>query len=148
MAPSDPQTDCLVGEWTLDTEDYQAQAFAYLSGLGIPLESLTVGGQQVIEFQDRGVMSVRTDLEVNASVFGNPISATSQSSGNGEWSTNGGALTVENWIWGIEPTPTTPDQPSVPLFDPTAGPSTAVCAGDSVRLQGPGAPLSATFVRV
>jgi hypothetical protein len=144
----DPAADCLVGEWSLDTADYQAQAFSYMGGLGIPIDSLTIGGEQVVEFQDRGVMTVRTDLHIDAVVFGHPVSTTSQSSGSGEWSTDAGGLAVENWIWGIEPAVTSPDQPSVPLFDPTGGPSTAECVGDTLRLQGPGAPLAGNFVRM
>jgi hypothetical protein len=146
-APTDPSADCLVGEWALDTADYQAQAFEFMAGLGIPVDALTISGEQVVAFQDRGVMEVRTDLVVDATVYGYPLSVPSQSAGNGEWSVEDGSLSVENWIWGVEPTPTAPDQPSVPFFDPAAGASAAVCEGDALQLQGPGAPLVGNFVR-
>lgn len=139
-------SDCFVGEWVLDTDDYSAQALAYLGGLGIPVESVVVSGEQVVTFQDE-VMDVRTDMQVDAVIAGVPISATSQDAGNGEWTVVDGALTVENWLWGIEPTPAAPGAPSVPLFDPTRGATTATCAGDQLSLQGAGAPLTGNFVR-
>ena len=139
--------DCLIGEWSLDTGDYQIQAFEFMAGLGIPIDSLMIGGEQVVVFQDRGVMEVRTDLLVDATVYGYPLSVPSQSAGNGEWSLDEGALAVENWLWGVEPAPTAPDQPSVPFFDPTVGAASAVCEGDALALQGPGAPLVGNFVR-
>ncbi len=145
--PGDPMAECLVGTWLLDTVDYESQAMAYMSGLGIPIESLTIGGEQVVEFQDRGVMSVRTDMQIDAVVFGIPLATASQSSGNGEWSTGTGGLELENWIWGVEPAPTSPDQPSVPLFDPAGDLATSDCVGDAMSLQGAGAPLIGNFVR-
>ena len=68
--PTDPAADCLIGEWSLDTGDYQIQAFEFMAGLGIPIDSLMIGGEQVVVFQDRGVMEVRTDLLVEAVVYG------------------------------------------------------------------------------
>jgi hypothetical protein len=93
-------------------------------------------------------MSVRADLHIDAVVCGLPVAATWQSSGNGEWFTGTGGLEVEDWIWCIEPAAASPDRPSVPLLIRAGSPRPPSVTATPLRIQDPGRPSWANFVRI
>ena len=148
-------TSCLEGDWYLDLADYTAQSEAYLLGLGIPLEDLSLSGQQKLTFTADGYLNLATDLTTSAVVMGQPISTTTQSAGGADWywdATNDidGDVTLENWAWTVEPggatDPAAP--PAAPFFDPESdAPIAASCSPTTLSLRGADAPLTGNFTR-
>ncbi len=140
-------TSCLLGRWHLDTDDYAAQALAYVTGLGVPMSSLVISGDQILEFNESPFMNVATDLQLDAVVHGQALAVSSQFAGGGEWGWDGDSASdigVDNWGWTVEPT-AGPDG-SPPLLDPSQGIS-VTCSADRLTVQGSGAPLAGVFSR-
>ncbi len=140
-------TACLLGRWYLDTDDYASQAMTYVVGLGVPMESLTITGNQILDFSENPYMNIATDLTLDAVVKGQPLSVASQSAGGGEWGWNAGsesAIGVDNWEWTAAPSANPDGAP--PLLDPSNGIS-VTCDTDRLTVQGSGAPLTGVFVR-
>lgn len=140
-------TDCLLGRWYLDTEQYAAQALDYMAGLGIPISALQISGNQILDFSENPYLNVATDLQLDAVVSGQSLSVGSQSAGGGEWGWNGDSTTdigVDNWEWNAEPAVAQDGAP--PLIDPSQGIAVS-CASDQLTVQGSGAPLAGVFVR-
>jgi hypothetical protein len=152
--PVNPLAECLEGTWQLDTADFVAQSTAYLQGLGIPLESLAAEGVQQLTFQDDGYFSQATDLTWSASLAGIPLTVPTGSLGEAEWALDGNSLSITDWTWLVAPGEVdtgelppgmqAPEFPSISLEGLTSG---DVECGDTLVLQGDGAPLSGVFVR-
>lgn len=145
---SDAETSCLLGRWHLNVADYEAQAFAYMGGLGIPVESLSITGDQILDFNESPYLGISTNLTINGVVKGITLPATiSQNAGGGEWGWNGEAGTkigVDNWEW-TAGSPATADG-GPPLIDPSGG-ITVTCSEGNLAVRGSGAPLTGNFVR-
>lgn len=145
---ADSDTACLLGRWHLDVADYEAQAFTYMGGLGIPVESLSITGDQILDFNESPYMAISTDLTINGVVKGVTLPPTvSQNAGGGEWGWNGDAgakIGVDNWDWTVGGPADTENGP--PLIDPSQG-ITVECSGGNLSVRGAGAPLTGNFVR-
>lgn len=140
-------TECLLGRWYLDTDDYASQAKAYVVGLGVPMESLAISGNQILDFNESPYMSLSTDLQLDAVVQGQPLSVSSQNAGGGEWGWDGESdseIGVDNWDWTAESSDSPDGAP--PLIDPSQGVS-VTCTDSRLTVQGAGAPLVGVFVR-
>lgn len=140
-------TACLLGRWHLDTDDYASQALAYVTGLGVPMESLVISGDQILDFNESPFMNIATDLQLDAVVHGQPLSVSSQSAGGGEWGWNADSTSdigVDGWEWTAAPTAGPEGAP--PLLDPSQG-INVNCKSDRLTVRGPGAPLAGVFVR-
>ncbi|WP_332642575.1 hypothetical protein [Aeromicrobium sp.] len=140
-------TECLLGRWYLDTDNYEGQARSYLEGLGLPITALDIGGDQILDFNEEPYMSISTNLEISAVVGGQPLSVNSQSAGGGEWGWNADSETdigVDNWGWTAAPGANPDGAP--PLIDPSNGIS-VTCETDRLSVKGEGAPLTGVFVR-
>ncbi len=140
-------TECLLGRWYLDTDNYASQSRSYLEGLGLPITSLDIGGDQILDFNEEPYVSLSTDLAISAVVGGQPLSVSSQNAGGGEWGWNADSETdigVDNWDWSVAPGDNPDGAP--PLIDPSNGIS-VTCETDRLVVQGEGAPLTGVFVR-
>lgn len=141
-------TGCLVGRWFLDVADYQGQADAYLKSVGIPIESLEITGEQILDINESPYLSVSTDLVVNASVQGLTFGYRDQSAGGGEWGFDSpDAIVVDGFAYTVEPEVPPGGAPAIPFLDPSAGPLSVSCDGDRLSLRGATAPLTGNFVR-
>lgn len=140
-------TECLLGRWHLDTDDYASQAKAYVVGLGVPMESLAISGNQILDFNESPFMSLSTNLQLDAVVHGQPLTVSSQNAGGGEWGWDGESdseIGVDNWEWTVESSDSPDGAP--PLIDPSQGVS-VTCDDSRLTVQGSGAPLVGVFVR-
>lgn len=154
--PGDPLADCLAGTWQLDTADYLAQSTAYLEGLGIPLDSLTVEGGQQLTFAADDYFSQSTDLTWTATLMGYTVTVPSESVGEATWSVDDGSLAITDWNWLIDPSEAAPpsglpagaEVPDLPSFSLEGLVQADMACGDTITLQGADAPLSGVFVRI
>lgn len=153
--PVSVDEDCLLGRWTLDTEDYRGQAEAYLKSLTIPLESLEVAGTQILTFETGGEernVSLSTDLTWSGSLLGHGFVVEDESAGSGVWEPSGAApnqLVVDTWIWGVEPHVAPGDAPSIPpLGLADNGPIDVTCTATTLELHGTDAILTGRFIRI
>lgn len=151
--PSRRLVECLTDTWQLDTADYLSQSASFMRGVGIPLDSLDVLGGQQIVFRADGHFSQATDMTWNASILGHPLSVVAASFGTATWAVEDGTLAITDWDWLVAPASTAaeaapgvpaPEFPSISVEGLT---SDAVECGDTLVLQGAGAPLRAMFVR-
>ena len=153
--PAPPLTaeECFTGDpWNLDLPDYTEQAQAYLTGLGIPVEDLTMTGSQTVQFGPSGLMSVVTDI-VSTGVIVTPdgpipFEVRSTDGGSGDWSlSDDSIMTIENWstVAGQEPADPTVD---VPLPDySTLSPIGVTCQPGLLSLVGSDSPFVPLFHR-
>jgi len=142
-------TQCLLGDWALDVPDYRDQSEAYLTSLGLPLDSYSMEGTGSVTFTAEYV-SVSADLLVDATVQGIPLSVPSQYAGGGDWfwdADDDSIVTVEDWGWTVEPEESADGVEVAPLIPPDE-PLTVNCDGDSLSIQGQEAPLVGNFTRV
>jgi len=141
-------TACVVGTWTLDLPDYEAQAEAYLVSLGIPLESLALSGSMTLDITPI-YFGISSALVADAVVHGIPISAPQEFSGGADWQWEADdetTMAFDAWAWGVEPV-TVEDAPAAPpLIDPDM-PVKVTCAGDRLTVQSAAAPLVGRFTR-
>lgn len=152
----DPVAACLVGTWQLDTEDFVAQSQAYMTGLGIPVDTVTVEGGQQLVFAADGFTSQSTDLTWTATLMGQTITVPSEAAGEGAWTVTDGALAVTDWVWQVDPADSPPPTglpagAAVPdlggfLMSGLTVPDVQ-CDDEILVLQGTGAPLRGVFVR-
>jgi hypothetical protein len=151
--PESGDTACLLGRWHLDVPDYQAQSAAYLTGLGVPLESFAMSGTQILDINDEPLITISTDLVTDAVVAGQALSVRSAWAGNGEWTWNTDAPTqlgIADWAWTVDPGGSDDPEtiPSAPFFDPESdAPITVTCTDTALSLQGGDAPLVGNFTR-
>lgn len=144
----DPQAltaaDCVTGDpWSLDLDDYTAQARDYLDGLAIPVSDLVMAGSQTVQFTADGLMSVVTDVTSTGIISTPdgpiPFEVRSTDGGSGDWSlSDDSIMTVENWstVAGQEPSDATVD---VPLPDySTLFPVGVTCQAGLLSLTGDG----------
>lgn len=153
--PVSVDEDCLIGRWSLDTEDYRGQAEAYLKSLSIPLESLAVEGTQTLTFEEGGVednVGLSTDLTWTGTLLGTGFTVEDESSGSGAWapsSTAPNQLIIDTWIWGVEPHVSPGDAPSIPpLGLADNGPIDVTCTDSTLELHGADAILTGRFTRI
>lgn len=153
--PVSVDEDCLVGRWSLDTDDYRGQAEAYLKSLTIPIEDLAVTGTQIVEFEQGGeedTVSVSTDLQWTGSLLGNSFVSDDESAGVGEWASSDMApnrLVVDLWTWGVEPHVPPGDAPSIPSLGlADNGPIDVTCTETTLVLHGTDAILTGRFTRI
>ncbi|MFZ1411843.1 MAG: hypothetical protein WAS07_10320 [Micropruina sp.] len=145
---TDPgDTDCVVGTWLLDVNNFQGRAAVYLKSLGIPLDSLAMSGSQTLELRADGYLWIGTDLITNASVAGHPVRAVTRSVGSGDWGWNAdGTLQVDDFEYLVEPRVPPGGTPNIPSVDWSA-PVTMVCTDDTLTVRGSNAPLTGRFTR-
>lgn len=152
-APQAPTAeDCVSGgPWSLDLDDYTAQARDYLDGLAIPVSDLVMAGSQTVQFTPDGLMSVVTDVTSTGIISTPngpvPFEVRSTDGGSGDWSlSDDSIMTVENWstVAGQEPGDAIVD---VPLPDySTLSPIGVTCQAGLLSLAGDG-PLVPLFRR-
>jgi hypothetical protein len=153
--PVSVDEDCLIGRWSLDTEDYRGQAEAYLKSLAIPLENFAVSGTQILTFEAEGVennVGLSTDLTWTGSLLGHGFVVEDENSGSGAWEPSGIApnqLVVDTWLWGVEPHVAPGDAPSIPSLGlADNGPIDVTCTATTLELHGTDAPLIGRFTRI
>lgn len=157
--PHDPepreQAPCQVGHWELDVADYAAQSEAFLGGFAFPIVDFAMEGSGQLDigadgFMD-GVVSLVTSGIISVPERNTPFTTPSSYTFSGNWATGTNAGTMDLSNWATVPDPgvvVNPASPAVPAFDLTDVPSvTSECTADSLRLQGPDAPLSALWHR-
>ncbi len=166
-AESDPQqpvdgvgdTDCVVGRWALDVDNYRSQSESYLLGLGIPITEFDMLGGQTLTTTEDGLLAVDTNIRsTGVLVAGDvsvPISVITVESATAEWgwdatSPNGGLLEVAEWQ--VVETSTESEgadgfELAPPRFDGENQTLLVDCDAQNMLLQG-GGPLSALFVRI
>lgn len=146
---------CVVGTWTLDVPDYEAQSQAFLAGQGVPVEGFAMTGAGKATFTDDGMLSADIDLTVNATLQAGdttvPIEQRTAYTGTGDWveGDEPGSIDLENWAAvpkeGVENSVEEDGLPTIDFFDiPTI---VTTCTADTLVLQGPDAPLAATWHR-
>lgn len=151
----DADIPCVVGTWTLDVPDYEAQSEAFLSGQGIPVEEFAMTGAGKVTFTADGLVSADVDLTVSASLEAGgvnvPIEQRTAYTGSGDWAEGDepGSIDLENWAAvpkdGVENPVEEDGLPTIDFFDiPTI---VTTCTADTLVLQGPDAPLAATWHR-
>lgn len=153
-----PDSECVTGDWYLDTTDYAAQAFAFMTGLGIPVDALAFEGDMHLAVSPaRMTWSIDSSLVAVGSVMGQSFSVPSPFSGNGEWgwapapgadpgSPAENFVVFDDWLWGVPPADAADGVELPPFVDPDVS-SRVNCVGDVLALQGDGAPFVGNFVR-
>lgn len=148
-----PVPDCVVGSWLLDLEDYSAQALAFMVAQGIPASSLTYAGTYRIEITARDtelLFSAGAEITATAVVEGHTISGSESWFGSSgfEWGDEAhDSITLSGWEYNGDMT-ISGDIPEIGVLDPyAAGEISMACSGDTMSLNGPGAPLVGLFVR-
>lgn len=166
-AESEPQqpsdglgdTDCVVGTWALDVDNYRSQSESYLLGLGIPITEFDMLGGQTLTITEDGLLAVDTNIRsTGVLVAGDvsvPISVITVETASAEWgwdatSASGGLLEVAEWQ--VVETSTESEgadgfELAPPRFDGDNQTLLVDCDAQNMLLQGSG-PLSALFVRV
>ncbi|WP_377644431.1 hypothetical protein [Oryzobacter terrae] len=137
--------DCLSGRWVLDVADYESQSAAYLTSLGIPLESFEMTGGQRLDLTD-GYLGLSSDLQTRAVVMGRSVGWADASAGGGDVSFADGTLAAPDFAWQVRPEAPPGGAPTVPATDWTR-PVAWSCTPAGLELRGEGAPLTARFVR-
>ena len=146
---------CVVGTWNLDVADYAAQSEEFVLGLGLPIEGFGMTGAGKITFTADGLVATDIALTTTGTIVAGetrvPLNQLSAYTGSGDWSTGGGADTIDLANWANVPDPEVPVDPSapaVPAIDYTDIPTvTALCSAEDLVLQGPDAPISALWHR-
>lgn len=142
-------TECVIGTWALDVEDYRAQAEAYLLSLSIPLESLELVGSLTVGFTPI-YFDVSSALTTNAVVHGVPLSEPGEYSGGADWgweADDASTVSFDAWAWGVEPA-TSSDGFAAPALVEPGSLMSVECAGDELTLRSAGAPLVGHFTRI
>lgn len=157
-SPSD-EAPCWVGEWQLDVADYAVQAEAFLDGLGsFPLEDFAMTGEGAMTFTAdnlvAGSVRLRTTGTFVVPEHSVPLDVTSGSEFSADWAEGADDATLDLAHWQNRPlsdlpAPVGPDGIEIPSpIDYADIPSVAIeCSADSLRIQGPDAPLSALWHR-
>ncbi len=146
---------CVVGTWQLDVADYEAQSATYLAGLGIPVAEFAMTGSGEATFTADGLLAADIDLLVNAVLDAGdvrvPVEQRTAYTGSGDWREGDEpwSIDLENWATVPDPDATVGVEedglPPIDFFDiPTIVTS---CTADTLVLQGPDAPLAATWHR-
>lgn len=133
------------GRWVLDVDDYASQSSAWLKSVGVPLDSLDMGGGQRLDFTD-DFFHVSSDLSVSAVVHGVSVGWTDGSAGGGDLIIDDGGFHIDNFAWNVRPSLPPGGAPVTPAFDWNQ-PISVRCQGGVLELRGGGAPLTGRFVR-
>ncbi len=152
---SGAEVPCIVGTWQLDVGDYAAQSEAFVLGLGLPITGFAMSGAGTIEFTADGLVATAVDLTTTGTIVAGdvsvPLNTRSVYTGSGDWSDPGDGETVDLQNWATVPdadVPIDPEAPDLPAIDYTDIPSVVVsCTASTLTLQGPDAPLSASWTR-
>lgn len=140
-------TECVVGVWNLDVEDYRSQAEAYLLSLSIPVESFEMEGGMIVGINPI-YFDIASSIVTKAVVHGVPISAPGEFAGGADWqweADDATTMSFDDWSWSVEPG--SADGPAVPPLINPGQPLTVGCEGDQLTLHAPGAPLVGHFTR-
>lgn len=141
-------TECVVGVWNLDVEDYRSQAEAYLISVGIPVESFEMEGGMIVGINPL-YFDIASSLVSKAVVHGIPISAPGEFAGGADWqweADDATTMSFDGWSWSVEPGAAA-DGPAVPPLIEPGQSLTVACEGDQLTLHAPGAPLVGHFTR-
>jgi hypothetical protein len=137
--------DCLLGDWHLDTADLASQLEKLLSAT-TTISDVDAQGDETLTFADGGAASMAADLDVTATVDGNPVSRSVHTDGSGhwEWVEPGATLTVSDWTWANADT----SAPQLPMFDfSNSGDIAVTCSADELTLTPAAAPVTGRFTR-
>lgn len=154
-AESSASQPCVVGTWSLDVPDYEAQSAEYLQGLGIPIEDFAMTGAGTMQFTADGLVSGEIGLTSSGTIVVDdirvPLNVPSSYTGSGDWSPGDDDSTINFANWANVPgtdAPADPSAPPIPAIDYTDIPSVnATCTATTLVLQAPDAPLAAKWVR-
>lgn len=140
-------TACLLGTWDLQTEAYTAQSLEWTRSQGVQIDALQIGGSYTLYVRDDGI-EIHSDLVTDGVVRGIPFTTFDRYTGQGSWwweDTLDSAFTITDWRYDGE----YPGSEGGPLLiDPLGGrPFQVECAGDTLQISGPDAPLTGTFAR-
>ncbi len=156
--PGPPDADgseCFTGApWSLNLDDYAAQAESYMAGLGIPISDFVMSGSQTVQFTTDGLMAVETDitstgvLQLPDGPF--PVNVHSGTGGSGDWSLGStGFMDITNWsTTEADPAPADPTDVDVPVPDFSVIPTVGVtCQPGLLSLTAPDSPFVPLFSR-
>ena len=156
-APSEPdeaEAACEVGSWQLDVADYEAQALAYLLDTGIPVGDYALTGSGSLDIGADGFLTGVVDVTSTATLEppgAGPVTIEVPSSYtySGQWAAGAEPGTIDLTDWGQVADVGADDDGTIPpLLDFEDVPTvTSECTADTLRLQGPDAPLSALWHR-
>ena len=141
-------SDCIIGDWTLDTEDLESQVESLLS-VTTAVDDIDIQGDQTLTFADDGTLSMRADLDATAEVDGRSLSRTLNATGTGSWAwvEEGSSLQVTDWAWESDPDSEPGDEAELPTFDFSDAEVGVTCSDDTLKLEPEGAPVTGTFTR-
>lgn len=145
-------TSCLIGEWTLDLDDYATQSREWLLSLGAPIDYLDMSGRYTLIFT-ADKLSIFSHITSDTSILGHPATIATRYEGIGDWFWEADSgptdISVDHWEFSVPPGDADPDAPQIPsVFDPTLTEAFPVfCAGDNLSIKGPDAPLAGNFTR-
>ncbi len=153
--PAPTQQPCIVGTWNLDVPDYEAQSAEFVLGLEIPIEDFSMTGAGTIQFTPDGLVATDIGLTTTGTIVAGdarvPLNVPSGYTASGDWSVSDDGSSIDLANWSNVPDPAIPADaaaPPIPAIDYTDIPTvSATCTETTLVLQGPGAPLSAKWIR-
>lgn len=153
--PSPPGTvdtdDCLVGTWALDVPAYAAESEAYVIGVA-PIVDFAMDGAGQLTFTADGLVSTDVSLRTTGTIVAGdvrvPLDVPSSYSATGDWSRVGDdSIQFDNWAK-LTGSAEEPSEVDIPSFDYTQLTDVnAFCSATELFIQGPDAPILATWVR-
>jgi len=146
---------CIVGQWSVDVYDYEAQSLIYITSLDAPLEDFSLTGFQNLTVTDDGLFKLDTDITTGVTLATADALRVYQTRAAGystaEWlpGVDPGTIALTNWVDTLEVTGDAPEDSglgggvgfgAIPIV-------TASCDGDRLSLSGPDLPLVSHWTR-
>lgn len=149
--PSEP---CIVGVWSLDVGDYEAQSIVYINSLAVPMEDFTMTGSESLSVTADGLFRLDTNISTGGAMvldsYERVYATTTTGYSTAEWSAGeAGTINLENWVDELESTGDAPEETgfgggvgfaNIPTVSMT-------CVGDQLSLNGPDLPLVSHWTR-
>lgn len=149
--PSEP---CIVGVWSLDVGDYEAQSIVYINGLAVPMDNFHLTGNESLSVTADGLFRLDTNITTGGDMtlpgYLRVFETTTTGYSTAEWSEGeAGTIDLENWVDELE---STGDAPEETGFGGGVGfgniPNVSMtCVGDQLTLHGPDLPLISRWTR-
>ncbi len=145
---------CIVGVWTLDVGDYEAQSILYINGLAVPMEDFVLTGSESLSVTGDGLFRLDTNITTGGNMtlpgYLRVYETTTTGYSTADWSPGeSGTINLENWR---DELVSTGDAPEETGFGGGVGfaniPNVSMtCEGDHLSLHGPDLPLVSHWTR-
>jgi hypothetical protein len=150
-APSEP---CIVGVWTLDVGDYEAQSIVYINSLEVPMEDFTLTGSQTLSVTADGLFRLDTNVTTGGNMtlpgYLRYYETTTTGLSTAEWSAgDSGTIILTDWVDDLHTTGDAPEESGLGGGVGFGYESTinATCEADRLTLSGNVLPVVSRWTR-